>query len=118
LNSKDSSAFGTTLKSDQAQLGLTKSATRSDSRAAVFLVSQDFVNSPFINEKELPALIEAATGRGCLIFWIAVSSSTFEATPLAKYQAASSTPLDLMSEAEQNKVLADISRKLKAAISH
>ena len=86
-------------------------------RVAVFLVSQDFVNSPFINEKELPALIEAATGRGCLIFWIAVSSSTFEATPLAKYQAASSTPLDLMSEAEQNKVLADISRKLKAAIS-
>ena len=85
-------------------------------RVAVFLVSQDFVNSPFIREKELPVLIDAAINRGCLIFWIAVSSSTFEETPLAKYQAASPTPLDLMSEPEQNKVLADISRKLKAAV--
>jgi len=65
----------------------------------------------------LPILIDAATTRGCLIFWIAVSSSTFEETPLAKYQAASARPLDLMSEPEQNQVLADISRKLKAAIS-
>jgi hypothetical protein len=30
-------------------------------RVAVFLVSQDFVNSPFIKEKELPILIDAAT---------------------------------------------------------
>lgn len=86
-------------------------------RVAVFLVSQDFVNSPFITEKELPSLTEAAANRGCLIYWIAVSSSTFETTPLAKYQAASKEPVDLMSEPERNRVLADISRKLKAAIS-
>ena len=88
-------------------------------RVAVFLVSQDFVNSPFIREKELPDLIDAASTRGCQIFWIAVSSATFEETPLARFQGAipPSTPLDLLSEPEQNKLLVDISRKMKAALS-
>lgn len=87
-------------------------------RVAVFLVTQNFLDSPFIREKELPALIEAATNRGCLIFWIAVSSATIEDSPLAKYQGAilPGSPLDLMSEAEQNKVLTAIYRKMKAAV--
>src|SRR5262249_30270338 len=45
-------------------------------RVAVFLVTQNFLDSPFIKERELPTLVEAARNRGCLIFWIAVSSST------------------------------------------
>jgi hypothetical protein len=88
-------------------------------RVAVFLVSQDFLASPFIRERELPTLIEAATNRGCQIFWIAVSSSTVEDSPLAKFQGAISpgSPLDLMSEAEQNKVLKEIFQKMKAAVT-
>jgi hypothetical protein len=88
-------------------------------RVAVFLVTQNFLDSPFIREKELPALVEAATNRGCLIFWIAVSSSTIADSPLAKFQAAISpiSPLDLMPEPEQNKVLTEISQKMKAAVS-
>jgi hypothetical protein len=88
-------------------------------RVAVFLVTQNFLDSPFIREKELPVLIDAAKNRGCLIFWIAVSSSTFEDSPLAKFQGAipPSAPLDLMSDAEQSKVLTDIYRKMKAAVS-
>jgi hypothetical protein len=85
-------------------------------RVAVFLVTQNFLDSPFIRDKELPALVEAATHRGCLIFWIAVSSSTVEDSPLAKFQGALSSPLDLMSEPEQNKMLAEIYRKMKAAV--
>jgi hypothetical protein len=87
-------------------------------RVAVFLVTQNFLDSPFIREKELPVLIEAAKNRGCLIFWIAVSSSTFEDSPLAKFQGAipPNAPLDLMSDAEQSKVLYDIYRKMKAAV--
>lgn len=87
-------------------------------RVAVFLVTQDFLNSPFIQEKELPALLEAAKNRGCLIFWIAVSSTTFEDSPLAKFQGAISPhePLDLLSEPEQNKVFTEIYRKMKAAV--
>ena len=88
-------------------------------RVAVFLLTQNFLDSPFIREKELPVLIEAAKNRGCLIFWIAVSSTTFEDSPLAKFQGAipPSAPLDLMSEPEQSKVLTDIYRKMKAAVS-
>lgn len=88
-------------------------------RVAVFLVTQNFIDSPFIKEKELPILIEAAGNRGCLIFWIAVSSSTVEDSPLAKFQGAISpgSPLDLMSEAEQNKALTEIYRKMKAAVT-
>jgi len=88
-------------------------------RVAVFLVTQNFLDSPFIRDKELPALVEAATNRGCLIFWIAVSSATIEDSPLAKFQGAISptSPLDLMSEAEQNKVLTEIYRKMKAAVT-
>jgi hypothetical protein len=88
-------------------------------RVAVFLVTQNLLDSPFIREKELPVLIDAAKNRGCLIFWIAVSSSTFEDSPLAKFQGAipPSAPLDLMSDAEQSRVLTDIYRKMKAAVS-
>src|SRR5215468_2552646 len=88
-------------------------------RVAVFLHTQNFLDSPFIREKELPVLIEAAQNRGCLIFVIAVSSSTFEDSPLAKFQWANppNDPLDLMSDAQQSKVLTEIYRKMKAAVS-
>jgi hypothetical protein len=88
-------------------------------RVAVFLVTQQFLDSPFVREKELPALLEAATNNGCLIFWIAVSSSTVLQSPLAKYQGANSpsAPLDLMTVPEQNKVLLEIFQKMNAAVS-
>ena len=57
--------------------------------------------------------------RGCLIFWIAVSSTTFEDSPFAKFQGANSPgkPLDLLSEPEQNKVFTDIYKKMKNAVT-
>ena len=88
-------------------------------RVAIFLVTQNLLDSPFVREKELPTLVDAATNRGCLIFWIAVSSSTIADSPLAKFQGAISpnSPLDLMSEPEQAKTLVDIYQKMKAAVS-
>jgi hypothetical protein len=88
-------------------------------RVAVFLVSQNLLDSPFVKETELPALLDAATNRGCLIFWIAVSSSTIGDSLLAKYQGAiaPSLPLDLMTVPEQNKALLEIYQKMKAAVS-
>jgi hypothetical protein len=82
-------------------------------RVAVFLVTQNFLDSPFIREEELPALVDAATNRGCLIFWIAVSSSTIADSPLARFQGviSPSSPLDLMTEPEQNRVLSKSSRR-------
>jgi hypothetical protein len=88
-------------------------------RVAVFLVTQNLLDSPFIREKELPALLEAAKNKGCLIFWIAVSSTTIEDSPLAKFQAVNSptNPLDLMQEPEQNRVWTEIYQKMKDAVS-
>jgi len=89
-------------------------------RVAVFLVTQNFISSPFIRNTELPALLDAAKNRGCLIFWITVSTTTpLDETPFASIQGAIpvSSPLDLLSEGEQNKALADIYAKLKAAVS-
>jgi hypothetical protein len=88
-------------------------------RVAVFLVTQDFLDSPFIRDKELPPLLEAARNKGCLIFWIAVSTTTYEDSPLAKIQSANSpnSPLDLMSDGEQARVLKEIYMKMKAAVS-
>jgi hypothetical protein len=88
-------------------------------RVAVFLVTQNLLDSPFVKNTELPALVDAARNRGCLIFWIAVSSSTIADSPLAKFQGAISpgSPLDLMTEAEQAKALLDIYQKMKAAVT-
>jgi TIR domain len=88
-------------------------------RVAVFLVTQDLLDSPFINNEELPALMEAASNKGCLIFWIAVKSSTVKDSPLWKFQGANSPdqPLALMTEGEQAKALLEVYNKLKAAVS-
>ena len=88
-------------------------------RVAVFLVSQDFLNSSFISNEELPALVQAATNQGCVIFWIAVKSSTFADSPLAKFQGANSPnkPLALMSAGEQDEALLEIYQKMKAAVT-
>ena len=48
-----------------------------------------------------------------------MSSTTFEDSRLAKFQGAipPTRPLDLMTDAAQSKVLVDIYRKMKAAVS-
>jgi hypothetical protein len=108
----------TEIRAGSDWLGDIRKALES-ARVAVFLITQNFLDSPFIKEHELPKLIDAANSRGCLIFWIQVSSTTFEDSPLAKFQGVipPNRPLDLMSDAEQSKVLVDIYRKMKAAVS-
>ena len=108
----------TEIRAGSDWLGDIRKALES-ARVAVFLVTQNFLDSPFIKDHELPKLIDAANSRGCLIFWIQVSSTTFEDSPLAKFQGVipPNRPLDLMSDAEQSKVLVDIYRKMKEAVS-
>jgi hypothetical protein len=108
----------TEIRAGSDWLGDIREALES-ARVAVFLVTQNFLDSPFIKEHELPKLIDAANSRGCLIFWVQVSSTTFEDSPLAKFQGVipPNRPLDLMSDAEQSKVLVDIYRKMKEAVS-
>jgi hypothetical protein len=64
--------------------------------AGVFLVTQNFPGSEFIRQKELPVLLEKAKNRGCVIFWIAVSSSTVADSDLSPFEGANdpNQPLD------------------------
>jgi hypothetical protein len=87
-------------------------------RVAVFLVTQNFLNSDFIREKELPRLLQNAQDRGCVVFWIAVSDSTVGDSEIARFQAVNdpACPLDTLSEPDQNRVLKKIYDRMKEAV--
>jgi mRNA-degrading endonuclease RelE of RelBE toxin-antitoxin system len=87
-------------------------------RVAVFLITQNFLDSEFIREKELPQLLVSTQDRGCLVFWIAVSASTVDDSAIAKFQAANdpACPLDTLSEPDQNRVLKQIYDRMKQAV--
>jgi hypothetical protein len=106
----------TEIRTGSDWLGDIRKALES-ARVAVFLVTQNFLDSPFVREQELPVLLDAATNRGCLIFVIAVSSSTIADSPLAKYQWANRKPLDRMPEDELSATLLEIYQKMKDAVS-
>ena len=85
-------------------------------KAAILLVSQDFVTSNFIEKDELPELLEKAANEGLKIFWIAVSASTItDSYPdIVKYQATHiDPPLDELSSAKRKQAFLEIYNKIK-----
>ncbi len=56
-------------------------------RAAVLLVTQDFLASEFVSQVELPALLEAEKDGRLKLLWIAVRRSRYKDTPLAEFEA-------------------------------
>jgi hypothetical protein len=87
-------------------------------QVGVLLITQNFLTSEFIIQKEFPVLLEKAKDRGCLIFWIAVSTSTWNDSELSRFQAANDPnhPLDTLTEPEQNRVLTSIYSRMKEAV--
>ena len=83
-------------------------------KIGVLLVSPDFFNSKFIRENELPPLLDAAKELGTKITWIALSTSMYEHSPIAEYQALNdpSKPLDKLSKAKRNEELTLIGKEL------
>src|SRR5215470_9573613 len=83
-------------------------------QVAVLLVTQDFLQSPFIQNKELVTLLSKAEKEGLKIIWIAVEKTPAD-SPISQFQAANdpARPLCKLSEAEMNQVLEDIVIKLK-----
>ncbi len=82
-------------------------AALASARIGVLLVSPNFLASDFINQKELPYLIEAAAKRDVTLLWILLSPCLYEHTPLAEIQAAHdiSRPLDGLGRAKRNAIL-------------
>ncbi|MFN6569474.1 COR domain-containing protein [Dendronalium sp. ChiSLP03b] len=89
-------------------------------KVAVLMVSPDFLASDFIADNELPPLLDAAEAEGLTIIWIPISYSSYKETEIEKYQAAHSPnqPIDSLSSAEQNRVLVDICKKIKAVANN
>lgn len=84
-------------------------------KVAVLLVSPNFLNSKFIDEHELPSLLNAASHEGLTIIWILVSACLYEDTAIEMFQAAHNVenPLDSLSPSQQNQVLTEIGREIK-----
>lgn len=79
-------------------------------KVAVLLVSPNFLSSDFIDDHELPPLLEAAEKEGATVIWIPVSHALFEQSDIARFQAAFNpgTPLDSLSPSDVNKVLKQV----------
>jgi hypothetical protein len=88
-------------------------------RVAVLLISADFMASDFIQDNELPRVLNEAQRRGVRIFSVIVQYSSFEDTELAQYQTVndSSRPLMLLSNPEREAVFYKLYKMVKATFS-
>jgi DNA-binding transcriptional regulator LsrR (DeoR family) len=86
-------------------------------KVAVLLVTPAFLASEFITRHEIPSLLRAAKDEGIIIFWIPISDSNYQHTPIAEYQAAHppEQPLDGITRPQRNRALVKICNKLKDA---
>jgi hypothetical protein len=78
------------------------------SQAALLLVSQSFINSTFINEEELPRILDRAAQGVTKIFWIPVRVSTVFTThkTITEFQSLllpPTTPLNKLEEQGESK---------------
>jgi hypothetical protein len=85
---------------------------------AILLISADFLASDFIDNNELPPLLDAARARGVRILPILVSSSSFEDSDLGRFQAVNvpSKPLDMVSKGEQEAVFTKLHKAVRATL--
>ncbi len=85
------------------------------SRVAILLVTPNFLASDFIQEQELPKILEQHYRGHTTIFWIAISYSNLSSSVLRKIQCANDPdkPIDSLSSSQQNKVLAEIAGKIE-----
>lgn len=108
----------TELKAGDDWRGKIKEALTS-AKAALLLISQNFLASDFIANNELPPLLEKAKDEGLRILWVAVSSSTVDDTDIVKYQAVlKEPPLDSLEPPQRNKEFLRIYETIKEAVQH
>ncbi|MEO1060502.1 MAG: NB-ARC domain-containing protein [Actinomycetota bacterium] len=84
---------------------------------AVALITQDFINSDFIVETELPAMRAAADAGEAVLVAVPVSAATHDALGLDDLQWARSPdqPLDQLRKAKRNKALVKLAHIIRDA---
>ncbi len=76
-------------------------------RVALFLLSPDFLASPYIKNLQLMTLLRAAERSGCRISWVLLRSCPWETSPLAHLPPVGTpTPLSVLTEEELKVALA------------
>ena len=108
----------TTIKAGDAWRTEIEGALES-AKAAVFLVSSDFLASEFIAENELPQLLAAAKSKDLKVLWVYISPCLYEETKIGDYQAAHdiSRPLASLRGTTLDNALVEVCQKIKAAVS-
>lgn len=93
-----------------------KDALKSSGVALIF-VSADFLASDFIVQHELPPIMEAANDGSMKLLWVYLSPAAVDAFEVDRFQAAHdiSRPLKSLESHEQDQVLLDVARMVKAA---
>jgi internalin A len=88
-------------------------------QAAILLVSQDFIDSSFINTTELPTLLDAAKAQKVKILWIPIRHSNHEEMGFSKYQGLHDPdqPLNSLPVHEQERALVEICKKIKRIVT-
>jgi formylglycine-generating enzyme required for sulfatase activity len=87
-------------------------------KVALLLVSDDFLASEFVINKELPPLLRAAEHEGLCILWVCLGPCFYEATPIHEYQAVlpPGEPLEALSPVLQKAALKTIAGAIRDAL--
>jgi internalin A len=86
----------------------------SSAKAAVFLVSSDFLNSDFIIKNELNPVLEAAEKKHITVLWFTIDHCLYQHTRLEQYQAVNdpAKPLNSFSGSKRTKELTRICKEI------
>lgn len=90
-----------------------------NAKVAVLLVSDNFLASDFIGDKEVPHLLDAAQTKGLTILWVLLSDCMWKETEIAHYQAVHRppVPLDSLADSEAKTALRTVCEEIKRALS-
>lgn len=88
-------------------------------RIAILLVSADYLASKFIQERDLPFLLEAALAKDVTILSVILRPCAFQDTPLAQFQSVNSPskPLSSMDKSKQNAVWVKVVALIQASLA-